>query len=621
MNISAFAKYEETLIKETAISTIPFDDIFGCVTNDELQSLNDKIQNELAERIHSNFIFTLADIYAKSKGVINSNLFIGESIESVSKLPDFSINDIPYICDQLHVLFLNSKFEFKKQKFSRIKSKSNLIEKGAVYTDHTITDEIVRNAFVNSKSEITENTRILDFACGTGRFYTSVFNLLVSTYKLSDRQAVKMIHAIDIDAVALNITRLKAFSLLTTPTHDDVLTITKNIILKDALMAEEMFLSSSLSLTDGDLGNLFRSGYDIIVSNPPYLVLKPNKGKVGDAIAQNINKKVDYYRNCGKYVYSIEGMLNLYQLSIEAMLSMLKPNGSLGVICPSTLFADMSATRLRKHLIISNSLLEIKYFSENDQLFENITQATCIFYLTKGGKTSSIQIEDSGKKFDVPLSLIAELFPKQMEVPSISEIEWDILRKIANIGKLKDLNGVRNRRGELDLTLLKEFITTDPSTHRLVRGNMIGDSGIKDSNKEYVAADFIKVKTDDYIKNDYNRRRLVCQQISNMGCTRRLRFVFCEPTDVLGNSCNYISSDPTTLSKLYLILNSSILNWRFKITSSNNHINNYEIDELPIINLDAVDPDFSYTCQEELDNYIGSQYGLAPNEIAYISSK
>lgn len=39
------------------------------------------------------------------------------------------------------------------------------------------------------------------------------------------------------------------------------------------------------------------------------------------------------------------------------------------------------------------------------------------------------------------------------------------------------------------------------------------------------------------------------------------------------------------------ILNSSLLNWRFKITSTNNHINNYELDELPIINLDTVPSD------------------------------
>jgi len=30
------------------------------------------------------------------------------------------------------------------------------------------------------------------------------------------------------------------------------------------------------------------------------------------------------------------------------------------------------------------------------------------------------------------------------------------------------------------------------------------------------------------------------------------------------------------------ILNSDILNWRFKLTSSNNHVNNYELDDLPI---------------------------------------
>ena len=89
-----------------------------------------------------------------------------------------------------------------------------------------------------------------------------------------------------------------------------------------------------------------------------------------------------------------------------------------------------------------------------------------------------------------------------------------------------------------------------------------------------------------------------------------MRFVFCEENDIIGNSCNYISSDEETLAKMSLLLNSSLLNWRFKITSSNNHINNYELDELPIIDLDSVDVTFKYSSQEELDEYISTLYGL-----------
>ena len=78
-----------------------------------------------------------------------------------------------------------------------------------------------------------------------------------------------------------------------------------------------------------------------------------------------------YFRKSSGYKYSIEGMLNLYQLSIEGMLGMLREGGEMGVICPSTLFADVSATTLRKHLLSKNVVSYIRYFSESDSLFDN----------------------------------------------------------------------------------------------------------------------------------------------------------------------------------------------------------------------------------------------------------
>ena len=66
-----------------------------------------------------------------------------------------------------------------------------------------------------------------------------------------------------------------------------------------------------------------------------------------------------------------------------------------------------------------------------------------------------------------------------------------------------------------------------------------------------------------------------------------------------------------------LILNSYLLNWRFKISSGNNHINNYELDELPIPELNSIDLDPGIN---ELQNNIkmGLLYGLNKSEIKYI---
>lgn len=581
-------------------------------------------ENGIAYKVHSNLINNLVVNFLISKG-ISKKTFL-ENFESVSEFKDIPLieglntEEIPLLCEELHISFLNSKFEYKKGKFVRAKSKSNLIERGAVYTKSNIAKEIVETTIANyaTHNPNLNDVKVLDFACGTGRFYENIVDVLYSKYGIPINDIIlEHAFAVDIDPTAINITRLKAISMLEGITEKNVVQVSQNILLRNALVLGGMF-SEDGALGDDDFRGLHGGKFDIVVSNPPYLVLKINRNKNHGELLERIKRQAAYFRNSGVFYYSIEGMLNYYQLSIEAILTMVKTDGEIGIICPSSLFADISATKLRKHLLLDHKVRKIKYFAEKEQLFENVTQATNIFYLQKAGVTDSIEIEDAVTKFNLNLSLVKKLFPAQMEIPFITEIEWGVLGKIETKKKLKQLSFVRNRRGELDLTLNKDHITSKRTPYRLVRGNMISETGINDINNEFVSETFLQAKSSDFVKNDFNRRRLICQQVSNVGLRKRLKFVFCNETDILGNSCNYLSGDESILQKLSLVLNSGLLNWRFKITSSNNHINNYELDELPIVDLHLVDENYSYRSQKELDEYIGKIYGLENDELQFI---
>lgn len=65
-----------------------------------------------------------------------------------------------------------------------------------------------------------------------------------------------------------------------------------------------------------------------------------------------------------------------------------------------------------------------------------------------------------------------------------------------------------------------------------------------------------------------------------------MTFAYVPSGNVLGNSCNFISVSANKYNidiyALLGLLNTKIINWLFKLTSSNNHINNYEIDCFPI---------------------------------------
>lgn len=612
MEIKTLIALEDKLIYQDAISLLNSDDPFVPISPEVLENANAQIP-EIAVRIHHELLLELFSIFVSSKfsnGEVVMRICFESNFVKLSDVSIPNIDTIPALCEQLHISFLNSKFSLSlKSSKVRSKSKEQLIELGAVYTQTHIAKSIVDDTFANLSIPL-KNAKILDFACGTGRFYENV----IPHFEDMRMAVLSNVYAIDIDNNALNITRLKALSFIDTISEEECLTLCNHIVLKDGFRKNNSFFPEPLHISSEDLDGLTEAGFDAIVSNPPYLVLKPNKSKAGIGGSDKIQEQVTYYRTCGFYQYSIEGMLNLYQLAIERMLQMLKPGGELGIICPSTLFGDVSTKKLRKHLLLRNNVRSIRFFAEKIPLFENVNQATNIFILQKGGTTSDISISEEEDVFELNISLVKELFHENLEIPTIKSLEWDILRKLSSLKKLKQIPSIRNRRGELDLSLCKEFVTSTQTPYRLVRGNMIGESEVKDINGEFVLESFIPTRSKDYRTFDFNRKRLICQQISNGGLRRRLKFIYCASSDVLGNSCNYISSDEETLAKLYLILNSSVLNWRFKITSSNNHINNYELDELPIIDLNKVDASFSYSSQEELDEYIGTLYGLSKAE-------
>ena len=153
---------------------------------------------------------------------------------------------------------------------------------------------------------------------------------------------------------------------------------------------------------------------------------------------------------------------------------------------------------------------------------------------------------------------------------------------------------------------------------------MITKDGVVDKNNEFVEINsFINKKSKDFVENDFKRKRLICQQISNIDLRKRLTFTFSEPKDILANSCNYINSlrNFDDLKKLYFLLNSELLNWRFKVTSSNNHINNYEIDEFPIFELENIDLGSFKNDKYQDEVNIYRLYGLDEDEINYILDK
>ena len=334
-----------------------------------------------------------------------------------------------------------------------------------------------------------------------------------------------------------------------------------------------------------------RTGFDIVVTNPPYKNLKAERVHYQSDEQKNNDKQK--YLQIGNlsnqyFSYSTFGTLNLYKLFVEEITERyLSPTGICSLLIPASILSDKSCTKLRTRLLDRYSIKSIRLIPENSN-YVDASQALCAVLLQNGARTNEILIDNAfnGNINQGTYTAIDSIIDDSTgnAILILSENEYRVRNLMRKHPVIKDIKYINNMRGELDITLNKTSIVVDETKYRLYRGRHIGYfKTIELPEKEYVSDNFVESTA----KQQYiYQPRLVCQQIVNMAKKRRISFTLVPSNSVLANSCNFISilpnQDNVDLYFLMGILNSELIDWYFKLTSSNNHINNYEIDNFPI---------------------------------------
>jgi DNA-cytosine methyltransferase len=351
--------------------------------------------------------------------------------------------------------------------------------------------------------------------------------------------------------------------------------------------------------------NLNKS-FDIIITNPPYKKLKAEKQQFSsvdqfEKAKQIYSEVTTNLRKNSILNYSIEGTLNLYKLFSEAIIEEYTNSSKsiVGLLIPYNILTDLQCQKLRHRILENHRLIEVITFEENNKFFNDSTQSLCYLLIEVKGITTEVKflnnivdIDDflNPKYINTPINLITKLTSSKSIVPLIP-VEKSILEKTIIHKLIQQYEEITVLRGELDVTLGKKFIVDknnkEDGSFPLIRGNALGNDYILKEipNKEWVLIEEFKKKSPQKTKL-FSSERIACQQIVNMKKRKRISFSKIEPGNVLANSCNFltVNSDLMTLDSLLGFMNSSFVDWRFKITSSNNHVNNYELLELPLPN-------------------------------------
>lgn len=435
-------------------------------------------------------------------------------------------------------------------------------------------------------SHVNDKTSTLDFCCGTGNLYIGYLDALKTT---CSEAVIKNIivnsRFVDIDESAIVIFKLKLYCWIKN-------NMSVNIPITDYI--------GNFHVNDALLDiSLFKGKFDVVLSNPPFINLKSNvqfKKKIKD---------LNYYK------HSIHGMMDTYLLSIERILDLLETNGRVVIICPSQILTNISCFNLRKHMLDAFSVQNVFKFPEKNSIFPTITQSICVLDVVNTTAATDSVVQYHTCDYTTHLSVnntnsIRTDIYKSNNYNIIDMTAQDVvfLTKLSAFPKITAYPSmVKCARGNIDVTLDKDVIRNEKTQYPLVRGRNIQSL---DTITEYITSETIEEK-----KINVTSKKLVCQQICNMGSQNRLAFTIVDANFVISNSCNYILvNDDKYLVTVNHILNSRVLNRFFTIFSGNNHVSINEIYNLPFPNIFETNVNLEDVSLDELDSKIYELYGL-----------
>lgn len=330
------------------------------------------------------------------------------------------------LLNQELLIYIEKRIEsFENEKFLEKDDNRNL---GIIYTPKQIVDYIVSNSFKiyfenlikshklaqiefdleelihslikNQKAKeeftkIVKNIKILDPACGSGRFLISLAEKLYQFYRvldprLSDFDLKKAIiqnnlFGIEIENSAIIISMLRLIKWLFS-TNVNNFTF-QNVNLKSLKLTDFNQIIENLDLKF----NLFNSDFlldfssdkfDIIIGNPPYVENK----KIKD---------IKFKKKLHKRYKTAYRLFDLSILFIERSLELLKNNGYLSFILPNKFLSADYGIKVRELLLTESEIKEIINISSLS-IFQNAATYPIILFLKKAkqneGKEVNIKI-------------------------------------------------------------------------------------------------------------------------------------------------------------------------------------------------------------------------------------
>ena len=249
---------------------------------------------------------------------------------------------------------------------------------------------------------------------------------------------------------------------------------------------------------DADGGRLVVPGFDAVITNPPWDMIRADAGTASDREQnrRDAGPVLRFTRQSGVYASQSHGQANQYQLFIERAAALTRSGGRMGLVLPSGLAADHGSAPLRRMLFSRCSVDGLVGFDNRRAVFP-IHRSTRFLLLTatSGGPTTEIgcrfgehspsvleTADEEGRAADpwftlrVTPALLEHLSGRDLAIPDLrTTTDLAIAERAAGLfPPLGDERGWTARFGrELNATDDRTYFRAAGSGHPIVEGRQI----------------------------------------------------------------------------------------------------------------------------------------------------